>query len=243
MNKFNNYHEISGLCVSSLQGSNVKRKLFQYIKKHKTKFLFRFFGIPQIPQETIKILDIGCGSGYQLLTLKEIYPHLELYGIDIVKTEDLSEIINFSTVNLEKDNLPFEQESFDFIMCRGVIEHVNNPSKIFAEAYRVLKKGGKFHVLTENWTSIFIPPTSIKLTRYGTNFYDDYTHIRPYTKKSLYRFFVSVGFKDISIKVERNLFIILALPLLLIMQLTKKFDIGRLLYEIFGCDLFGEARK
>jgi len=67
--------------------------------------------------------------------------------------------------------------------------------------------------------------------------------IRPYTTKSLYRFFVSVGFKDISIKVERNLFIILALPLLLIMQLTKKFDIGRLLYEIFGGDLFGEARK
>lgn len=243
MNKFNNYHKSSGITIDIQKGSKFKGKLLNYFKKHKTKFLFRFFGIPQIPQETIKILDIGCGSGYQLLTLKELYPHLELYGIDIVKTENLPEIINFSTVDLEKDNLPFEQESFDFIMCRGVIEHVNNPSKIFAEAYRVLKKGGKFYVLTENWTSIFIPSTSIKLTRQTTNFYDDYTHIRPYTTKSLYRFFVSVGFKDISIKVERNLFIILALPLLLIMQLTKKFDIARLLYEIFGCDLFGEACK
>ena len=243
MSKFNNYHKISGFSISSLQGSNVKRKLFQYIKKHKIKFLFRFFGIPQIPEESVRILDIGCGSGYQLLTLKELYPHLELYGVDLLRTEDLPETINFYAVDLEKDNLPFEQESFDFIICRGVIEHVNNPSKIFTEAYRLLKKGGTFHILTENWTSIFIPSTSINLTRYGTNFYDDYTHIRPYTKKSLYRLFLSTGFSNISINIERNLFIILSFPLLLILQLTKKFDVGRLLYEIFGYDLFGEARK
>lgn len=244
MSKFNNYHKSTGITIKVLRGSKFKETLFNYLKKYKIKILlFRFFGIPQIPEESVRILDIGCGSGYQLLTLKELYPHLELYGVDIVRTEDLPEIINFSTVDLEKDNLPDEQESFDFIMCRGVIEHVTNPSKIFTEAYRVLKKGGKFHVLTDNWTSVLIPSSFLKTSSSTINFYDDYTHIRPYTKRALLRLFSSAGFKNPYIKVERNLFIIVLFPLLLIMQLTKKFDIAKFLYDIFGLTVFGEASK
>jgi len=40
-------------------------------------------------------------------------------------------------------NYPFENETFDRILIRCVLEHVDNPSYILREAYRILKSNGK----------------------------------------------------------------------------------------------------
>ena len=39
-------------------------------------------------------------------------------------------------------NLPFENESFDVILCNHVLEHIPNDKKAMEELYRVMKKGG-----------------------------------------------------------------------------------------------------
>jgi SAM-dependent methyltransferase len=39
-------------------------------------------------------------------------------------------------------NLPFEDNSFDFILCNHVLEHIPDDAKAMAELYRVLKPGG-----------------------------------------------------------------------------------------------------
>ncbi|MDX1544009.1 MAG: methyltransferase domain-containing protein [Christiangramia sp.] len=39
-------------------------------------------------------------------------------------------------------DLPFENESFDFILCNHVLEHIPDDRKAMKELYRVLKKGG-----------------------------------------------------------------------------------------------------
>lgn len=39
-------------------------------------------------------------------------------------------------------DLPFEDESFDFILCNHVLEHIPDDSKAMQELYRILKKGG-----------------------------------------------------------------------------------------------------
>lgn len=39
-------------------------------------------------------------------------------------------------------NLPFENESFDFILCNHVLEHIPDDTKAMKEIYRILRKGG-----------------------------------------------------------------------------------------------------
>ncbi len=47
--------------------------------------------------------------------------------------------------NVNAMDMPeIESEKFDYVFCFEVLEHINNPQKVFSEAYRILKKGGSF---------------------------------------------------------------------------------------------------
>lgn len=48
------------------------------------------------------------------------------------------------------DALPFEDNTFDAVLCDWVLEHVASPNKFLREVYRVLKKGGAFFFRTPN---------------------------------------------------------------------------------------------
>jgi ubiquinone/menaquinone biosynthesis C-methylase UbiE len=44
--------------------------------------------------------------------------------------------------DVDMQNLPFEDDIFDFVISDQVIEHLENPKKAIEESYRVLKRGG-----------------------------------------------------------------------------------------------------
>jgi spore coat polysaccharide biosynthesis protein SpsF len=80
---------------------------------------------------------------------------------------------DYPEFNLEKDLLPHQDNSIDFITMNAVIEHIANPSHILGEIKRVLKKGGLLFIRTPNWQLDF------------KNFYNDPTHIKPYSPQTL----------------------------------------------------------
>ena len=51
----------------------------------------------------------------------------------------------------ESDNLPFPNETFDFVLFTAVIEHLYNPTKILNEINRILKKEGIIIISTTNY--------------------------------------------------------------------------------------------
>ena len=53
-----------------------------------------------------------------------------------------SEITDTSYPDVDLQNLPFDDNAFDFLISDQVIEHLKDPQKAVNESYRVLKTGG-----------------------------------------------------------------------------------------------------
>lgn len=88
-----------------------------------------------------KILDLGCGRAkYKSLVLQW---GKEYIGADFYKHENVD-------IFTDARNTPFPDNTFDTIICMQVLEHVQEPHKVAAECFRVLKRGGHL-ILTTPW--------------------------------------------------------------------------------------------
>ncbi len=100
-------------------------------------------------------LDLGIGTGLFTQILKE--KGYKVVGIDI--SEEMLKIARkrgFEVIKGDLNNpLPFEEESFDFIFSMTAIEFLKKPEKLIKEANRVLRKDGKFLLITLNSLSLW----------------------------------------------------------------------------------------
>ena len=93
--------------------------------------------------------------------------------------------------------LPFEDNSYDLILCNHVLEHIPNDRKAMSELYRVLKKGGTLIAqvpLEENRTTTF-EDNSITDRKERTKVFGQYDHVRVYGKDYL-EFLDQTGFSS-----------------------------------------------
>lgn len=95
------------------------------------------------------ILDIGCGSGRFSIALAS-FSAKKVIGLDLgdegIKiARKVSKSNNIKNVKFVKGSaleLPFKDNSFDFVFCKGVLHHTGNLQKGLKEYYRVMKKNG-----------------------------------------------------------------------------------------------------
>tara|TARA_R110002096_G_scaffold412195_2_gene612630 strand:+ start:880 stop:1782 length:903 start_codon:yes stop_codon:yes gene_type:complete len=99
------------------------------------------------------ILDIGCGSGENLVAFKNANPKIECYGIEpSIKSQ--KKLIN-KGVNIISDdvdsNWDFDCENkFDIIIMRHVLEHFLTPLEVLKKVYNVLNKNGILYIAVPN---------------------------------------------------------------------------------------------
>lgn len=148
-----------------------------------------------------KVLDLGCGKGNNGSALKELYPEIELYGLDILPDANIPNIYSYQVVDLDKGILPFPSEYFDAIIFTHVIEHLHSPFRLGKEINRVARKGAQIYVETPNWTTIFVPSFGFHREQHNPfNFYDDPTHVKPWSQHSLFEFlFQACSFRVVKI--------------------------------------------
>ena len=95
-----------------------------------------------------KILDVGgIQSSYDFLRKK--FPSSKIFSINIKK----SDLPKNNGILANAEELPFEDNYFDLVFIREVIEHLVRPDRFINETNRVLKKGGKIVLSTPNFNS------------------------------------------------------------------------------------------
>jgi len=96
------------------------------------------------------ILDAGCGRGVLLAGLESEYR--QLYGIDIsLAAVNMARTLcqNANLLVADINRLPFKSNTFDFIVCSDVTEHLEGADYL-REFYRVLKPNGSLLITVPN---------------------------------------------------------------------------------------------
>lgn len=109
--------------------------------------------------KTLNILDVGCGTGHYMQEI--LKRNHRVVGTDIAfgmltKARQKLNIYNnkSSLINANIENLPFENESFDAILCIGVIEYLPDLQNALKELNRLVKNEGIVIISAPNLYSL-----------------------------------------------------------------------------------------
>ena len=111
-----------------------------------------------------KLLEVGTSRVYPLV-LQELVPDLQVHVTDYdlskpqkgsltISSGERSRKVPVYRINVETTPLPVEDNTFDYIVCGEVIEHMEqDPMFLMAELNRVMKPGGILILTTPNIAS------------------------------------------------------------------------------------------
>lgn len=173
-----------------------------------------------------RCLDAGCGNGrgafFMLRNGAEFVEMIDVSDNNLKSSKKFAKELGFSNkINVQKstlESIPFEDESFDFVWCNGVIMHTEKPNQCLSEISRVCKTHGhawlyvygagglywkviyRFRELLSN-IDVMDAIKYLKYFRYSpryvAEFIDDWyaSNLRTYTHNDLSKSCESLGFE------------------------------------------------
>jgi len=135
-----------------------------------------------------RLLEIGCGDGTFANAL-EREGFKNVFKCDIFPCN----LKNYSIVNINEEELPFKNDSFNLVYSFFVVEHLENIYHYARECKRVLKNGGNAMVFVPSAASFF---DRIYYLLFGesTKYTASNNHINFITDNILIKCFESQGF-------------------------------------------------
>lgn len=181
-----------GYCIPSVNSVHVALGKLLYLlplRRREVDECVRY--LPALPQG--KLLDVGCGSGEWLLTMRELGWQVD--GVDFddnaVKVAR-QKGLNVACGDLHQQN--YLNDQFDAITLNHVIEHVPDPIRTLVECRRILKPGGKLAIFTPNGASL-----SHRLFKQDWRGLETPRHLHVYSNDSLLRLLQQAGFSQVVI--------------------------------------------
>lgn len=158
-------------------------------------------------------LDIGSGAGTLVELIKKVSPKFSAKCIDYTDQLINDKNIPLDVVDLNFDKIPHPDNSFDFVSCTEVVEHLENYRLIIREAYRVTKPNGlavfttpnilnlnsRLRYLTYGFHTLFGPLRVNREEAFSTG-----GHITPVSYFYLAHSLLEAGFTDVRISFDKK---------------------------------------
>lgn len=153
------------------------------------------------------VLDVACGTGALARVAAEwVGASGSVTGIDI--NEGMLAVAQQKTPHLTwrqgaAESLPFDDQSFDHVMCQFGLMFFKNPERALAEMMRVLRPGGKLAVAV--WDTLENTPGYTAVTQMLTDLFGSevaQSIETPYSmgdKQQLATLFANAGISDVEI--------------------------------------------
>lgn len=115
-----------------------------------------------------RVLDVGCGTGEMTFRLAARFPKASFVGIDVdeahlekakARCASFGSRVRFQVGDALE--LPFEDSTFDLVVCRHLVQAVPDASRVLLEIWRVLRHGGRLHLIAEDYGMIHCHPTEL----------------------------------------------------------------------------------
>ncbi len=150
------------------------------------RFLVNF--IKNLPPNA-RVLDAGCGTAKGLKMVMAYRPDIEAVGLDV---SDVSRFVpdkaKFLIGSIEEADKLFAEDSFDAVICLHVMEHLLYPMKTMESFKKIIKNDGLLFIEVPNWARIINPFAYMF-------FWNDYTHVRLFTKQAMCRLMEDYSFE------------------------------------------------
>jgi|GEM_PF-2407876 ubiquinone/menaquinone biosynthesis C-methylase UbiE len=143
------------------------------------------------------VLDVDCGKGSLLEIISKNYSDVSISGID--SSEDKLKAAkrrlgaDSDLILCNSEILPWDQSSFDLVLCVNSFQHYRHPERVLAEIKRVIKPEG-YLLITDDWKA---SPTRQLMNLLSVLFKKK---IKIYSKGMIESFLDQYGFKLIDWK-------------------------------------------
>src|SRR3989344_5375909 len=114
--------------------------------------------IKLLPRNAKNILDVGCSSAVLTEKISKHLPKSKITGVDSYKKAIDFAKVKYPHIKLlvaDVHNLPFENQTFDLVICTETLEHVIDPKRALLEIKRVLAKNGKAIISMDSGSLLF----------------------------------------------------------------------------------------
>jgi len=156
------------------------------------------------------VADYGCGPGHLTVELaRRVGAAGRVHALDLnaefvrrtrARAEAEGVAGSVTLHRITSDGIPLPPGTLDRVICKNVLEYVDDPAQALASFRAALRAGGIAHVIDSDWALLAIEPLGLERT---SELFAAARHAyrTPQIGRQLHRLFQRAGFRDVEVKV------------------------------------------